>query len=147
MNAAGVKGLIFVASLGIYEEVPGRFGGWSRHEIDTYLPPFCRPADVIEASALSYAILRPAWLTDKDEVDYKTTERNEPFEGTEVSRKSVADFLPHPNGGRKRWGVALLTTCPLDRAAAIYMQSESAARIDTGWHIMAGTSSVRGILV
>jgi len=46
-----------------------------------------------EASALDYTILRPAWLTDEDEVDYETTERNEPFKGTEVSRKSVADLI------------------------------------------------------
>lgn len=75
MNAAGVKRLIFVASLEIYDEVPGKFGAWNRREIGPYLPPFRRAADVIEASGVDYTILRPAWLTDKDEVDYETTER------------------------------------------------------------------------
>ena len=93
MNTAGVKRLIFVASLGIYDEVPGKFGAWNRREIGAYLPPFRRAADVIEASGLNYTILRPAWLTDEDEVDYETTERNEPFKGTEVSRKSVAALI------------------------------------------------------
>jgi uncharacterized protein YbjT (DUF2867 family) len=93
MNEAGVKRLIFVASLGIYDEVPGKFGAWNRREIGAYLPPFRRAADVIEASGLDYTILRPAWLNDKDEVDYETTERNEPFKGTEVSRKSVAALI------------------------------------------------------
>lgn len=93
MNAAKVKRLIFVASLGIYDEVPGKFGAWNRRQIAAYLPPFRRAADVIEASALDYTILRPAWLTDKDEVDYETTGRNEPFKGTEVSRKSVAALI------------------------------------------------------
>jgi uncharacterized protein YbjT (DUF2867 family) len=93
MNAAGVKRLIFVASLGIYDEVPGKFGAWNRREIGPYLPPFRRAADVIEASGVDYTILRPAWLTDKDEVDYETTEKNEPFKGTEVSRKSVAALI------------------------------------------------------
>jgi uncharacterized protein YbjT (DUF2867 family) len=93
MSAVGVKRLIFVASLGIYDEVPGKFGAWNRREIGPYLPPFRRAADFIEASGLEYTILRPAWLTDKDEVDYETTERNEPFKGTEVSRKSVADLI------------------------------------------------------
>jgi len=93
MGAAGVKRLIFVASLGIYDEVPGKFGEWNRRQIGAYLPPFRRAADAIEASALDYTILRPAWLTDEDEVDYETTERNEPFKGTEVSRKSVADLI------------------------------------------------------
>lgn len=93
MNTAGVKRLIFVASLGIYDEVPGKFGAWNRRQIGTYLPPFRRAADVIEVSGLDYTVLRPAWLTDKDEVDYETTERNEPFKGTEVSRKSVAALI------------------------------------------------------
>lgn len=93
MNAAGVKRLIFVASLGIYDEVPGKFGAWNRRQIGSYLPPFRRAADAIEESDLNYTVLRPAWLTDADEVDYETTERNEPFKGTEVSRKSVAALI------------------------------------------------------
>lgn len=93
MHAAAVKRLIFVTSLGIYDEVPGKFGAWNRRQISAYLPPFRRAADVIEASGLDYTILRPAWLTDRDEVDYETTERNEPFKGTEVSRKSVGALI------------------------------------------------------
>jgi uncharacterized protein YbjT (DUF2867 family) len=93
MHATGVKKLVFVASLGIYDEVPGKFGAWNRSEISAYLPPFRRSADAIEASGLAYTILRPAWLTNADEIDYETTERNEPFKGTEVSRKSVADLI------------------------------------------------------
>lgn len=93
MSAAGVKRLIFVTSLGIYDEVPGKFGDWNRREIGAYLPPFRRAADLIEASGLDYTILRPAWLTDSDEVEYETTTRNEPFKGTEVSRKSVAAYI------------------------------------------------------
>jgi uncharacterized protein YbjT (DUF2867 family) len=93
MNIAGVKRLIFVASLGIYDEVPVTFGAWNRRQIAAYLPPFRRAADVIETSGLDCTVLRPAWLTDKDEVDYETTERNEPFKGTEVSRKSVAALI------------------------------------------------------
>ncbi|NOJ83658.1 SDR family oxidoreductase [Myxococcus xanthus] len=93
MQAAGVKRLVFVTSLGIYDEVPGTFGEWNRREIGTYLPPFRRAADAIEASSLDYTILRPAWLSDADEVDYATTTRGQPFEGTEVSRKSVAALI------------------------------------------------------
>jgi len=93
MSEAGVKRLIFVASLGIYDEVPGKFGEWNRRQIGAYLPPFRKAADAIEASGLDYTILRPAWLTDNDEIDYETTERDEPFKGTEVSRKSIADLI------------------------------------------------------
>lgn len=55
--------------------------------------PFRRAADAIEASGLDYTIVRPAWLMDEDEVDYELTARDEPFKGTVVSRKSVADLI------------------------------------------------------
>lgn len=93
MLAAGLRQIIFVASLGIYDEVPGKFGAWNNHRISAYLPPFRRAADAIEASGMDYAILRAAWLTNYDEVDYETTEKGETFKGTEVSRKSVADLI------------------------------------------------------
>jgi uncharacterized protein YbjT (DUF2867 family) len=93
MQDVGVKRLIFIASLGIYDEIPGKFGEWNRREIGRYLPSFRKAADLIEASGLDYTILRPAWLTDEDEISYETTGRNEPFKGTEVSRKSVAALV------------------------------------------------------
>lgn len=93
MQGTGVRKLIFCTTLGIYDEVPGKFGDWNKREIGEYLPPYRKTADAIEASGLDYAILRPAWLTDVDEVDYEITERNEPFKGTEVARKSVAALV------------------------------------------------------
>ena len=95
MQQAGVKRLIFTTSLGIYDEVPGKFGEWNRREIGDYLPPFRRAADLIEASGLDYTILRPAWLQDADEVAWEITRKGQPFRGTEVARKSVADFVTH----------------------------------------------------
>lgn len=100
MQAKGVKRLVFINSLGIYDEVPGKFGEWNRREIGQYLPPYRQSADLIEASGLDYTILRAAWLQDADEVDYEMTGRNEVFKGTEVSRKSIAalvtDVILHP---------------------------------------------------
>lgn len=93
MQAMGVKRLIFVLSLGIYDEVPGKFGKWNTATIGEDLKPFRRAADAIEQSGLDYTVIRPAWLTEENEVDYELTERNEPFKGTVVSRKSVADLI------------------------------------------------------
>ena len=93
MQEGGVKKLIFCTSLGIYDEVPGKFGDWNRRKIGPYLPPYRKAADMIEASGLDYVVLRPAWLTDADEVAFEVTERDEPFKGTEVSRKSVAALV------------------------------------------------------
>ncbi len=100
MKKADVKRLIFVNSLGIYDEVPGKFGEWNRREIGSYLAPYRRSADLIEASDTDYTILRAAWLQDEDDVSYETTGRTDAFKGTEVSRKSVAalavDIALHP---------------------------------------------------
>lgn len=93
MQRASVKRLVFVLSLGIYDELPAGFQQWNSREIGEYLPPFRRSADAIEASDLDYTILRPAWLQDEDEIDYETTEKGEVFKGTEVSRRSVADLI------------------------------------------------------
>ncbi|MEV6895550.1 SDR family oxidoreductase [Kribbella sp. NPDC051137] len=101
MEAVGVKRLIFVTALGIYQEVPGEFGRWNRATIGaSTLDTYAAASDTIEASSLDYTVLRPAWLSDADEVSYETTQRDEPFKGTTVSRKSVAalvaDIVAHP---------------------------------------------------
>jgi uncharacterized protein YbjT (DUF2867 family) len=94
LGTAGVRRLIWISTLGIYDEVPGAFGRWNHEQLDgDYLQPYGAAARVIESSDLDYTIVRPAWLTDKDEVDYELTQRDEPFKGTEVSRRSVADLV------------------------------------------------------
>lgn len=94
MDHHHVKTLIWISSIGIYNEVPGKFGEWNNHMLreggtNSYLATYRDAADVIENSDLDYTIIRPAWLTNKDEVDYETTEKGEPFKGTEVSRKTI----------------------------------------------------------
>lgn len=91
MKAAGVKRLIWISTLGIYDEVPGAYGQWNHQMLDDgYLPTYAAAAKVIETSGLAFTIIRPAWLSDKDEIDYEITHRADAFKGTEVSRKSVA---------------------------------------------------------
>jgi len=88
MDKLGVKRLIFISSMGIYDEVPGQ----SYHSA---LDPYLGAAKVIEASDLDYTILRPAWLNNNDEIDYGTTKKSQPFKNGDevVSRKSVADLV------------------------------------------------------
>ena len=88
LKQAGLKRLIFISSMGIYDEIPGE-----RHS--SILEPYCKSASIIEASGLDYTILRPAWLNDRDEIDYGTTQKGEPFRNAaeQVSRKSVADLV------------------------------------------------------
>ncbi|QBO35679.1 NAD-dependent dehydratase [Periweissella cryptocerci] len=101
MHATHVKRLIWISSLGIYDEVPGKFGEWTQQQLGAhYLPSYREAADVIEASDLAYTILRPAYLTDNDETEYEITQKHEAFKGTEVAREAVAmlvaDLVNHP---------------------------------------------------
>jgi uncharacterized protein YbjT (DUF2867 family) len=82
MDEAGVKKLVFISSIGIYD-VPLR----------PVLKPYRKAADVIEASDLEYTILRPTWFTNADEVDYETTRKGEPERGTAISQKSLAMLI------------------------------------------------------
>jgi len=88
MKKAGLKRLIFISSMGIHDEIPGERHG-------SILDPYCKSASIIEASGLDYTILRPAWLNNRDEIDYGTTRKGEPFKNSSevVSRKSVADLV------------------------------------------------------
>lgn len=91
MKIVGVKRLIWISTLGIYDEVPGAYGQWNHQMLDDgYLPTYAAAAKVIETSGLAFTIIRPAWLSDKDEIDYEITHRTDAFKGTKVSRKSVA---------------------------------------------------------
>ncbi|MFD1471868.1 SDR family oxidoreductase [Companilactobacillus mishanensis] len=93
MGKAGVSRLVWISTLGIYDEVPGKFGKWNNETLGDYITRYAAAAKVIEGSDLDYTVIRPAWLTNKDEVDYETTQKGEAFKGTEVSRKSIAQIV------------------------------------------------------
>ena len=86
MHAAQVKRLIFISSMGIYGEVRGE-------AYRSVLDPYRDSAAVIEASDLDYTILRPGWFTHDDVVDYRLTQKGEPFRGHEVSLGSLSDLI------------------------------------------------------
>ncbi|WP_323052195.1 NAD(P)H-binding protein [Pediococcus acidilactici] len=94
MEATGIKRLVFYSALGARHEVKGKFGEWNEKAISSYLPGFRKSAALIdEHQGINTTELRPAWLTDQDEIDYEITKKGEDFKGTEVSRKSVADVV------------------------------------------------------
>lgn len=95
MKNAHVKRLIWISTLGIYDEVPGKFGEWNKETLDDYITEYAKAAKRIEDSGLDYTIIRPTWMTDKNEVDYEKSEKGEPIKDTEVSRKSVAAYVYH----------------------------------------------------
>ena len=82
MQETGAKKIIFISSVGIYDT-----------PLKSVLKPYRKSADLIEASNLEYTILRPAWFTNRDEVDYETTRKGEPEKGSEISQKSLATLI------------------------------------------------------
>ncbi|MCQ9277813.1 MULTISPECIES: SDR family oxidoreductase [Staphylococcus] len=92
MSKKDVKRLIFVAAPGIYDELPPKFNAFNKSQFGEKLTKYRKAADIIEASTLDYTIIRPAWLTFKNETDYEVTSKDAQFKGTEVSRRSVASL-------------------------------------------------------
>jgi len=82
MDEKKVKRLIFISSIGIYDE-----------PVRPVLKPYRKAADVIEASDLEYTILRSTWFTNADEVGYEITRKGEPERGSVISQKSLATFI------------------------------------------------------
>jgi uncharacterized protein YbjT (DUF2867 family) len=82
MQEKGVKRIIAISSIGIYET-----------PLKPVLIPYRKLADVIENAGLDYTILRPDWFTNTNEVDYALTQKGESEKGTAISRKSIAAFV------------------------------------------------------
>lgn len=93
MNEVGLRRLIFVTSLGIYDEVPRSVDPNGNLKNKPVLQDYRQAADIIEASGLNYVILRPGWFDDGDDTTYQLTKKGEPFIGHDVSRKSIADLV------------------------------------------------------
>lgn len=90
MDAEDVKRLIFITSMGIYNEIPA-WGADGNLENNPVLQTYREAADVIEASDLDYTIIRPGWYYNGG-VDYRVTRKGEPFASHDVSRQSIADL-------------------------------------------------------
>lgn len=93
MNEANVKRIIWISANGIYNEIPGKYGTWNAAMLGSTLDAYAAGANQIEKSNLEYTIVRPAWFSDKDEVNYELTRKGQEFKGTEVSRASVAAYV------------------------------------------------------
>ena len=82
MKETGVKRVIFISSIEIYN-IP----------LKSILKPYRESADIFESSGLEYTILRPAWFTHEDEINYELTKKGEAERGSVISQKSLATFI------------------------------------------------------
>lgn len=93
MKRVGVNRLIFITSMGIYNEILATVGSSGNLRFNPVLQTYRDAADIIEASGLDYTIIRPGWFDSSNDTDYEITIKGEPFGGHDVSRKSIADLV------------------------------------------------------
>jgi len=93
MDVAGVKRLLFIASMGIYNEIPASVGAGGNLAGNPMLQGYRDAADIVEASDLNYTVIRPGWFDNGNDTGYQVTKKGEPFGGHDVSRKSIADLV------------------------------------------------------
>ncbi|MCH4169893.1 MAG: NAD(P)H-binding protein [Lactobacillus sp.] len=94
MTANHVSRLIYVTGLGLYHEVPGEFGRWVEASVGTdVMDDTRRAAKIIEDASVNYTIIRATYMNNEDDINYETTQKGEPFKGTIISRKSIADYI------------------------------------------------------
>lgn len=91
MEKSTTKRLIFITSMGIYNEIPRSVGGGNLNE-NSMLRPYREAADVIESSNLSYTLIRPGWF-DEGSDNYEITKKGEKFKGHDVSRQAIANLV------------------------------------------------------
>ena len=91
MEKSSTRRLIFISSMGIYNEIPRSIGGGNLNE-NSMLRPYREAADVIEASTLDYTIIRPGWF-DEGSDNYEVTRKGQPFKGHDVSRQAIANLV------------------------------------------------------
>lgn len=92
MDRNNVSRLVFITSMGIYDEIPASIGASGNLSSNPILQTYRDAADEIEASDLNYTIVRPGWFTGGP-VNYQVTRKGEPFGGHDVSVSSIADIV------------------------------------------------------
>lgn len=93
MEKASVDRLLFITSMGIYNEIPASVGASGNLRSNPMLSSYRRAADVIEASSLNYTVIRPGWFDNGTDTNYQITKKGESFGGHDVSRTSIADLV------------------------------------------------------
>ena len=88
MQKTDKKRLIWISSMGIYNEI-------ENEPYQSILDPYRDSATLIEKSDLNYTIIRPAWFSYADEIDYGITLKGEKFKNPQkqISRRSIADLI------------------------------------------------------
>ncbi|WP_027955842.1 NAD(P)-dependent oxidoreductase [Halobacillus kuroshimensis] len=90
-----IKRLLYVASAGLYNEIPGLTGWMSRMILKNVLHDHRRAVNAIIAADMDYTIARPMRLLDGPVTGNYRTSETVPQDGRSISRGDVAHFLLH----------------------------------------------------
>ncbi|ARI75506.1 NAD(P)-dependent oxidoreductase [Halobacillus mangrovi] len=94
MQKHGLRRILYVASAGIYKEIPGFLGWMSQRLLKNVLEDHRRAVNTIMAADLNYTIARPMRLDDGALTkEYRSTEGIVPENGKRINRSDVAHFL------------------------------------------------------
>lgn len=92
MTQSGVKRLIFMGAVGIYNEIPDEIDGEDNLDNEPAQIPNRKAADMVEASGLNYTILRPGYLGEGDEDDFVLTIKGEAAKGYTTPIPALVKF-------------------------------------------------------
>lgn len=81
MGECGVKRLIFMGAVGIYNEIPDDMDGEDNLDNEPAQLPNRQAVDIVEASDLNYTVLRPGYLKEGGKNDFVLSAKGEPAKG------------------------------------------------------------------
>ena len=81
MGVCGIKRLIFMGAVGIYNEIPDEIDGEDNLDNEPAQLPNRQAVDIVEASDLNYTVLRPGYLREGAEEDFVLSIKGEPAKG------------------------------------------------------------------
>ena len=81
MGECGVKRLIFMGAVGIYNEIPDDMDGEDNLDNEPAQLPNRQAVDIVEASDLNYTVLRPGYLKEGGANDFVLSVKGEPAKG------------------------------------------------------------------
>ena len=92
MTEGGVNRLIFMAAVGIYNEIPDEIDGDDNLDNEPAQIPNRKAADVVEASSLNYTVLRPGYLGEGEADDFVLTVKGEAAKGYTTPIPALVKF-------------------------------------------------------
>ena len=92
MEERGMERLIFMAAVGIYNEIPDDIDGEDNLDNEPAQIPNRRAADIVEASGLNYTVLRPGYLGEGGEDECVLTRKGEAARGYTTPIPALVKF-------------------------------------------------------